>query len=66
MPSKRDDLKDSFFLYLMQTRIGATLRKEFALEEPLTDRLTELLKDLDEPADESSPSAPENSSDGAA
>jgi hypothetical protein len=51
MQARRDDLKDSFYLYIMRTSIGAGLRTEYAADEPLPDRLAELLRELDEPDD---------------
>ncbi len=52
MQAKRDDLKDSFYLYIMRTSIGAGLRSEYTPNEHLPDRLTELLRELDEPEDQ--------------
>jgi hypothetical protein len=52
MQASRDDLKDSFYLYIMRTSIGAGLRSEYAADEPLPDRLAELLRELDEPDDQ--------------
>ena len=43
-----DDLKHSFYLRAIRTGIGAALREHYAVNEPLTDRLAELLKELDE------------------
>jgi hypothetical protein len=51
MQAKRDDLKDSFYLYIMRTSIGAGLRSQYTPNEHLPDRLTELLRELDEPED---------------
>jgi len=47
MHSKRDDLKDSFYLHIMRSSIGAGLRDHYSSSEPLPDRLTELLDELD-------------------
>jgi hypothetical protein len=52
MQASRDDLKDSFYLYIMRASIGAGLRSEYAADEPLPDRLAELLRELDEPDDQ--------------
>jgi hypothetical protein len=52
MQARRDDLKDSFYLYIMRTSIGAGLRHEYAPDERLPDRLAELLRELDEPDDQ--------------
>jgi hypothetical protein len=43
-----DDMKDSFYLRAMRTSIGAALRQQYAIDEPLTERLVKLLKELDE------------------
>ena len=51
MQAARDDLKDSFYLYIMRTSIGAGLRSEYAADERLPDRLAELLRELDDPDD---------------
>lgn len=51
MQAKRDDLKDSFYLYIMRTSIGAGLRNQYTPNEHLPDRLAELLQELDEPED---------------
>ena len=47
MRASRDDLKDSFYLRVIRTRLGAALRDHFVVDEPMPDRLTELLEDLD-------------------
>ena len=44
-----DDLKDSFYLRIMRSSVGAALREKYALDEPLPDRLAKLLNKLDEP-----------------
>jgi hypothetical protein len=49
MQAKRDDLKDSFYLYIMRTSIGAGLRSQYTPNEHLPDRLADLLRELDEP-----------------
>jgi hypothetical protein len=52
MQARRDDLKDSFYLYIMRTSIGAGLRSQYAPNDHLPDRLAELLRELDEPEDQ--------------
>jgi hypothetical protein len=52
MQARRDDLKDSFYLYIMRASIGAGLRSEYAADERLPDRLAELLRELDDPDDQ--------------
>jgi hypothetical protein len=48
MHSKRDDdLKDSFYLYIMRNSIGAGLRRQYAPNGRMPDRFSELLKELD-------------------
>ena len=49
MQAKRDDLRDSFYLYIMRTSIGAGLRSQYTPNEHLPDRLADLLRELDEP-----------------
>ena len=44
-----NDLKDSFYLRIMRSSVGAALREKYALDEPLPDRLEKLLNKLDEP-----------------
>jgi len=44
----RDEVKDSFYLRAMRTSIGAALRQQYAVDEPLPERLTKLLKKLEE------------------
>ena len=61
MSRGRDDLKDSYYLRAMRTSIGAALRSECAPNEPLPDRLAELLKELDKSENGAgSPAASEN------
>jgi hypothetical protein len=52
MQATRDDLKDSFYLYIMRTSIGAGLRDRYAPNERLPDRLAKLLQELDRPEDQ--------------
>lgn len=48
MQAKRDDdLKDSFYLYIMRNSIGAGLRSQYAPNGNMPDRLVELLHELD-------------------
>jgi len=54
MQAGRDDLKDSFYLRLIRTRLGAALRDHFVVDEPLPDRLADLLKELDGEENEAS------------
>jgi hypothetical protein len=46
MHAKRDDLKDSFYLYIMRNSIGTGLRSQYAPNGQMPDRLAELLKKL--------------------
>jgi hypothetical protein len=52
-----DDVKDSFYLRAMRTGIGVALREQYAVNEPLSERLAELLKRLDEAETEARPKA---------
>jgi hypothetical protein len=48
MQAKRDDdLKDSFYLYIMRNSIGAGLRSQYAPNHHMPHRLAELLRELD-------------------
>jgi hypothetical protein len=48
MQAKRhDDLKDSFYLYIMRNSIGAGLRSQYPPDQVMPDRLAELLRELD-------------------
>ncbi len=47
MQARRDDLKDSFYLYIMRSSIGAGLRSQYAPSGHMPDRLAQLLKELD-------------------
>src|ERR1700719_4011556 len=42
-----DHVKDSFYWRAMRTGIGVALREQYAANEPLTERLAKLLKELD-------------------
>jgi hypothetical protein len=46
---QRDDLKDSFYLYIMRASIGAGLRSQYTPNGHMPDRLAELLRELDRP-----------------
>jgi hypothetical protein len=52
MQARRDDLKDSFYLYIMRASIGAGLRSQYTPNAHLPERLAELLRDLDRPGDQ--------------
>lgn len=55
-----DDVMHSYYLRVIQARIGEQLRRQFNTEhEPLPDRLAELLKELE--AEEDSTEPPESS-----
>ena len=48
MQAKRDDdLKDSFYLYIMRSSIGAGVRSQYSPNGHMPDRLAELLKELE-------------------
>jgi hypothetical protein len=51
MGAGRDDLTSSFYLHIMRASIGAVLRAEPVLDEPLPDRLAELLNELEKELD---------------
>jgi hypothetical protein len=52
MHSKRDDdLKDSFYLYIMRNSIGAGLRSQYEPNGHMPDRLAELLENLNRAED---------------
>jgi hypothetical protein len=55
-----DDLKHSFYLRAIRTRIGEELRGHFELPEPLPDRFAALLKELDEEQDGAAPVVPKS------
>jgi hypothetical protein len=53
---KRDDnLKDSFYLYIMRNSIGAGLKTKYAPDGDVPDRLAELLHELDGKSTEEQP-----------
>jgi hypothetical protein len=41
--SDREDFRDSFYYRAIRTRIGAALRAQFDVSQPLPDRITALL-----------------------
>jgi hypothetical protein len=48
MAAKRDDdLKDSFYLYIMRHSIGAGLKSQYSPNGHMPDRLAELMKKLE-------------------
>ncbi len=48
MQAKRDDdLKDSFYLYIMRSSIGAGLRSQYSTNGHMPDRLAKLMKELE-------------------
>jgi hypothetical protein len=46
MAVRDDDFRDSFYYRAIRTRIGAALRAQFDLSQPLPDRITALLTRL--------------------
>jgi hypothetical protein len=55
MSDQDDEFKDSFYYRAIRTRIGAALRAQFDMSQPLPDRINALLavlgKDNEAPAD---------------
>jgi len=48
MQAKRDeDLKDSFYLYIMRSSIGAGVRSQYSPNGHMPDRLAKLLNELE-------------------
>jgi hypothetical protein len=43
MSDRDDDFRDSYYYRAIRTRIGAALRAQFDLSQPLPDRITALL-----------------------
>ena len=43
MPDHHDEFRDSFYYRAIRTRIGAALRAQFDVSQPLPDRITALL-----------------------
>jgi hypothetical protein len=58
MSDRDDEFRDSFYYRAIRTRIGAALRAQFDVSQPLPDRITALLtllgKDNDDVAPEPS------------
>jgi hypothetical protein len=52
MQARPNDLKDSFYLYIMRASIGAGLRSRYTPNAHLPDELAELLRNLDRPGDQ--------------
>jgi hypothetical protein len=52
MQARRNDLKDSFYLYIMRSSIGAGLRSQYTPNAHLPDQLAELLRNLDRTGDQ--------------
>jgi hypothetical protein len=53
MAAKRDDdLKDSFYLYIMRSSIGAGLRTQYSPNGHMPDRLSKLMRELDSGEDD--------------
>jgi hypothetical protein len=50
-----DDLKDSFYLYIMRNSIGAGLRTKYAPNGHMPDRIAKLLHKLDSDRAEEAP-----------
>jgi hypothetical protein len=46
MADRDDDFRDSFYYRAIRTRIGAALRAQFDLSQPLPDRIAALLTRL--------------------
>jgi hypothetical protein len=42
-----DDLKDSFYLYIMRNSIGAGLKSQYTPNGHMPDRLSELMKEIE-------------------
>jgi len=52
MATRDDDLKDSFYLHIMRSSIGVGLRNKYAPHGNMPERLSALLHQLDQGADE--------------
>jgi hypothetical protein len=60
MAAKRDDdLKDSFYLYIMRSSIGAGLKTQYSPNGHMPDRLAELMKELESGDEEGEAAGPE-------
>lgn len=60
MQARRDELKHSFYLHIIRTSIGAALKREVAKNEPLPERLADLLDELDDSEDDLPPGSSQN------
>ena len=52
MVKRDDDFKDSFYLYIMRSSIGAGLKSQYSPNGHMPDRLAELMKELEEAGDD--------------
>jgi hypothetical protein len=50
--NRDDDLKDSFYLYIMRSSIGAGLKSQYSPNGHMPDRLAKLMKELESPEDD--------------
>jgi hypothetical protein len=48
MPENRDVWQKTFYHRAIQTSLGSALRAQYDLSEPMPDRLTQLLRELDD------------------
>jgi hypothetical protein len=48
MPREHDAWQKTFYHRAIQTSLGSALRAQYDLTEPLPDRLTQLLRELDD------------------
>jgi hypothetical protein len=51
MVKRDDDFKDSFYLHIMRSSIGAGLKSQYSPNGHMPDRLAELMKELEEAGD---------------
>jgi hypothetical protein len=63
MSDRDDEFKDSFYYRAIRTRIGAALRAQFDMSQPLPDRIAALLAVLGKEND--APTDPANTGGGA-
>jgi hypothetical protein len=49
---RRDDFSDSFYYRAIRTKIGEALRSQWVPTEPVPQRLSDLLQELDRPSDD--------------
>jgi hypothetical protein len=59
MADRDDEFRDCFYYRAIRTRIGAALRAQFDMSQPLPDRITALLTLLGKEADPAEPSETE-------